>query len=98
VDLVIDRSLVTYWQADDLKPPSLILRIVHIYAACVIFGHGDYHFSCRGKFVLLQGEIFVGMSCSHYIDMFHTHFKHSCHEGFCIKQSMFYMLWMVYVV
>lgn len=36
--------------------------------------------------------------CCHHIDMFDTHFVHSCHEGCCIKKGMSYALWMVYVV
>jgi len=40
----------------------------------------------------------VRMSCFHYINMFHTHFTHSFHKGCCIKKSMFYTFWMVYVV
>lgn len=72
----------------------------------------------KGRFVLVQGEIFMTMGCPHNIYMFHTHFTNSytsvtfilpnsiigaalvvsCHKGCCIKQSMCYMLWMVYVV
>lgn len=70
----------------------------HLYAACVIFGYGDYYLLCKEKFVMLQRESFVRMSCSHYIEIFHTHFTHPCHKCRCIKKSVFYMLWMVYVV
>ena len=38
------------------------------------------------------------MSGCHHIDMFDTHFMHSCHEGRCIKKIMSYAFWMVYVV
>lgn len=70
----------------------------YLYEKCVIFGHEDYHFSSKGKFVLLQGESFVRMSCSHYTYMFHIHCMCSCHEGHCIKNNMFFMFWMVYFV
>lgn len=41
-------------------------------------GYGDCHLSCKWKFVLLHGELFLRMSCPHHIDMFFTHFMHSC--------------------
>ena len=38
------------------------------------------------------------MSGFHHIDMFHIHLTHPRHEGCCIKESMSYVLWIVYVV
>lgn len=63
----------------------------HVYETCVIFWDQYYYFSCKWKFVLLQGEIFMHMSFSHYIDMFDNHFMHSYHEACCINKGMFCM-------
>lgn len=46
---------------------------------------------------LLQGNC-VRRRGYHHIDMFHSHFTHSCHKGCCIKKSMSYALWMVIIV
>ena len=83
-------SLVTCWKANDLKLPLLYLKSCscsHIYAARVIFGHRDCGLSCKGNLVFLN---LVRMIFFHYIEMFYTHFMHSCHKGCCIKKSMSY--------
>jgi len=51
----------------------------------------------KGMFFFFKGKN-VRMSGCHHIEMFHTHFVHSCHEVCCIKKSMSYEFWMVYVV
>ena len=72
----LNHLLVIWWSQDplfDLKSHSHF----YLYIVCVIFGQWYYHLSCKGKFVFLQGEIFVRMGCPHHIDVFHTHFTHS---------------------
>lgn len=72
----LSHLLVSWWSQVplfDLKSHSRF----YLYTICVIFGPGDYRLLSKGKFVLLQGEIFVRMGCPHHIDMFCTHLMHS---------------------
>lgn len=94
--IILGHLLVKWWFQAPLLDIKICLRY-HIYATCVIFGHRGCCLSCKGNVVLLQGNC-VHMSSCHHIDMFQTHFMHSCHEGCCIKKSMSYVFWMVYVV
>ena len=50
----------------DLKSHSCF----YFYIESVIFGHVGYRLSCKGRFVLIQAEIFMRMGCPHHIDMF----------------------------
>ena len=80
--------------------PSSILRVVHVltFMNHVSFlGRGVVVCHAKGMLFCFKGKQ-VRMSGFHHIDMFHTHFTHSCHEGCCIKWSMPYGFWMVYVV
>ena len=79
--------------------PSLILRVFHV----IIFMQHVSYLGIRIIVCHVEGMLFyfkgkhAQMSCYHHIDMFHTHFMHYCHEGCCIKKSMFYTFHMVYV-
>ncbi len=68
----------------------------YLWSVCHL-GHRGHCLSCKGNVVLLQGNC-VCMSSSHHIDMFHSHFTDSCHQGYYIKWSRSYAFWMVYVV
>ena len=94
--IILGHLLVSWWFQAPLLDPKSCLHY-HLYASCVIIGHRGCCFSCKGNVVLLQGN-WVRMSDFHHIDMFHTHFMQSCHEGRCINPSMSYAFWMVYVV
>ena len=60
-------------------------------------GIGIFLCHAKGMLFFFKGK-HARMSCHHHIDMFHTHFMQYCHKGCFIKRSMFYVLWMVYVV
>lgn len=94
--IILGHLLLRWWfQAHLLELKSFLCS--HLYATCVIFGHRVCCFSCKGNVVFLQWNC-VCMSGCHHIDIFLTHFTHFCHEGCCIKKSMYYAFWMVHVV
>ena len=94
--IILGRLLVSWWFQAPLLDPKSCPRS-HIYVACVIFRHSGCCLSCKGNVVLLQVNCVCTSGC-HHINVLHSHFTHSCHEGCCIKKSISYAFWMVYIV
>jgi len=60
----LSHLLVSWWS----QAPLFNLKscsCFYLYIECVIFGHQGYRLSCKGRFVLLQGEIFMSSPHRH---------------------------------
>ena len=83
--LLVGKLMISRFPSSILRGVHVLIFIQHVSSLGigVVVGHAKGMLFCfKGKHVRISG--------CHHIDMFHTHFVHSCHKGCCIKKSVSY--------